>query len=222
MNPGFFQRLDEKMDALDRAGILSAIVPLRENDSTATNRIVVLPEDQAVLLLRYQVARWGANNVVWFLACEGNALGGNVARWKRIGRAVFGDHPHAPVFLFPGETDWVLNEFRGETWVDVFGYQSGQAINDDTLKWSVAGPLVNEWRQEPFRPLINVATPYENELSNQSQERTGAESVRRALYWSLLNAPTAGVSYGAYGVRNWREETEPKDKSSKKQTSGLE
>jgi hypothetical protein len=28
-------------------------------------------------------------------------------------------------------------------------------------------------------------------------------STRRAIYWSLLNAPTAGVSYGAHGVWSW-------------------
>ncbi|MBI3853617.1 MAG: DUF4038 domain-containing protein [Verrucomicrobia bacterium] len=216
LNPGFFQKLDEKLDGLDRAGILSAIVPFRENDPSTTNKLSSLPEAQVVLLLRYQVARWGANNVVWLLTCEGNTLGGNVARWKRIGRAVFGERAHAPVLLFPGETDWVLDEFRGETWVDLFGYQSGQGINDDTLKWAVAGPLVNEWRKKPFRPLINVAPPYENEWPTPPAERTSAESVRRALYWSLLIAPTAGVSYGAYGVQGWTEDTKPKDKSSKR------
>ena len=216
VNPGFFQRLDDKLAALDRAGILSAIVPLWERDSSPTNQLQALPENQAVLLLRYQVARWGANNVAWLLACEGNALGGNVARWKRIGRAIFGDKPHAPVLLYPGETDWVLNEFRAEPWVDIFGYQSAQEINDDTLKWSVAGPLLNEWQREPFRPLINVATPYENELPTPSSERTSAESVRRALYWSLLNAPTTGVSYGAHSVRDWSDDTDAKTKSSTK------
>jgi hypothetical protein len=33
--------------------------------------------------------------------------------------------------------------------------------------------------------------------------------VRRASYWSLLNAPTAGLTYGAHGVWSW--EVEPKE-----------
>src|SRR6185436_324633 len=27
--------------------------------------------------------------------------------------------------------------------------------------------------------------------------------TRRAIYWSLLNTPTAGVTYGAHGVWSW-------------------
>ena len=215
VNPDFFQRLDEKTDALNRVGILSAIVPLWEIDSSGTNTVEALPEDQAILLLRYQVARWGANNIVWMLTCEGDAVGKNVDRWKRVGRTVFGEGPHAPVLLYPGETHWVLDALRPETWIDLLGYQSGQDVSEDTLKWMVAGPFQNDWKKEPFRPFINVAPPYENEPSIHSKEQTGPESVRRALYWSLLNMPTTGVSYGSYGVRNWSEETEPKNKSSK-------
>jgi hypothetical protein len=33
--------------------------------------------------------------------------------------------------------------------------------------------------------------------------------VRRAAYWSLLNAPTAGVSYGGHGVWGWDDGTMP-------------
>ena len=33
--------------------------------------------------------------------------------------------------------------------------------------------------------------------------------MRRALYWSLLNAPTAGVTYGGHGVWGWDDGSGP-------------
>lgn len=198
INPKFFQKLDARVEALNRAGILNAIVPLRDMvDEEA------LPEEQAILLLRYMVARWDANDVAWVVTCEGDNLGRNASRWKRIGRAVFGTGRHAPVILNAGETYWVLDEFRAERWVDAFGYQSGQLVNDDTLLWLLAGPVSRDWMKPPVRPFINLATAHENERPPQAQERADPLTVRRAVYWSLLNAPTAGVNYGGHGVCNW-------------------
>ena len=33
--------------------------------------------------------------------------------------------------------------------------------------------------------------------------------MRRTIYWSLLNAPTAGVAYGGHGVWGWDDGTKP-------------
>jgi hypothetical protein len=209
INPDYFKQLDARVEIMNHAGLLSAIVPLREIPSSPQTRIESLPEDQVILLLRYMVARWGANDVAWILTCQGDNLGRNVDRWKRIGRAVFGDRPHAPVIIDPGETYWVVDEFRSEPWVDLLGYQSGQEVSEDALLWMVAGPISRDWRKEPFRPFINLAVPYENEQMAQSQRRTNPLEVRRAVYWSLLNTPSAGVSYGAYGVWNWMADIGP-------------
>ena len=90
--------------------------------------------------------------VAWLLAFEGDSAGKNVGRWKRIGQAVFGSRAHAPVVLFPGETQWLLDEFRDQKWVDVFGYQSVTDVTDDALKWTFTGPFAAEWKKEPTRP----------------------------------------------------------------------
>ncbi len=111
INPDFFQRLDAKVNTLSQAGILSAIAPLLELQSQM-HAATPLPDDQAELLVRYVVARWGAEPVVWLLAFEGDASGKNVGRWKSIGQSVFGSRAHAPVILYPGETQWLLDEFR--------------------------------------------------------------------------------------------------------------
>ena len=95
INPDFFKRLDAKLERLSQGGLLSAIVPLSEMEAEAS--AVALSDDQAVLLVRYVVARWGAEPVAWLLAVEGDSKAKNIERWKKIGRAVFAGRQHAPV-----------------------------------------------------------------------------------------------------------------------------
>ncbi|MBI2948272.1 MAG: DUF4038 domain-containing protein, partial [Verrucomicrobia bacterium] len=135
--------------------------------------------------------------------------GPRAERWKRIGRALFGEEPHAPVVLHPGGMHWVWNEFRDEKWLDIHGYQSGHGDDDRTLRWIFEGPPATDWKKEPARPFINLEPPYENHVAYQSQTRIAPLTVRRAIYWSLLNAPTAGVSYGGHGVWGWDDGTKP-------------
>jgi hypothetical protein len=201
LNPDFFKRLDPKVDALGRAGLLSALAPLWEIGATGADE--ALPEDQAVLLLRYVVARWGANPVAWVVAFEGDSIGKKVDRWKRIGRAVFAERRHAPVILLPGETNWLLDEFRNEEWADAFGYTVPQNTDENSLQWLLSGPLAMEWRKAAVRPVINLAPPAEDGVAGKPGTRFGADDVRRLMWWSLLlNAP-AGVAYSANGTMKW-------------------
>jgi hypothetical protein len=213
INPAFFQRLDRKIDAINRAGLLSVPVMLwaaiwsSRPDINAMNPGTTLPESQAILLARYMLARWGAHHVLWFLPGDGSYVGEKAERWKNIGRAVFGDAPHAPVSLHPNGMSWNMNEFQHEMWLDIIGYQSGHGDSDDTLRWIVYGPPATDWTREPARPVINLEPPYENHIAYQSRGRLDAAHVRKAMYWSLLVAPTAGVSYGGHGVWGWDDGT---------------
>ena len=123
-------------------------------------------------------------------------------RWKRIGREVFAAGTHAPVILFPGETPWLLDEFRDQAWVDVFGSQTVADLTDDALKYTFAGPFPKEWTKAPPRPLI-AFLPTENGVAPQSKRRFSADDVRKAAYWSLLLSPRVGVSYSGFGVTAW-------------------
>jgi Protein of unknown function (DUF4038)/Domain of unknown function (DUF5060)/Putative collagen-binding domain of a collagenase len=195
VNPEYFQRLDQKVDLMNRAGLLSVIAPLSQTGGS-TNE---LPEDQAALLVRYMVARWGAYDVAWLLM--GDESHGE--RWLKIGREVFGDIKHGPVVMFPGVLASSFDAFRNEDWVDAFGFGIGQNMNNDSIKWLVAGPPGHEWRNEPARPFVNVLPPMENGLAGQSHERITANDVRRIAWWSVLLTPPAGVSYGAQDVAAW-------------------
>lgn len=212
VNPAFFQRLDAKMTALNRAGLLSAPVMLWAiggGSNPAVNPGFSLPEDQAIRLAQYMVARWQGHDVLWILPGDGDYRGDKAEKWKRIGRAVFADGPHAPVVLHPGGMHWVLREFQHEPWVDIHGYQSGHGDDEKTLRWMTEGPPSKDWKLEPTRPFINLEPPYENHLAYQSRKPISPLVVRRAVYWSLLNAPTAGVTYGGHGVWGWDDGTAP-------------
>jgi Protein of unknown function (DUF4038)/Domain of unknown function (DUF5060)/Putative collagen-binding domain of a collagenase len=214
VNPAFYGRLDARLDALNQVGLLGAPVLLWAAEWSApavnaTNPGFTLPEDQAIMLTRYMVARWGAHQVVWILNGDGDYRGPKAERWRRIGRAVFGGHAHAPVVLHPNGMNIPTDEFRDETWLDIVGYQSGHGDDGSTLRWLCEGPPAQDWKLDPPRPFINLEPPYENHLGYQSRRPHSPFSVRRALYWSLLVAPTAGVTYGGHGVWGWDDGSGP-------------
>ena len=201
INPKFYQRLDERVDAVTAHGLLAAIVltwGLRPVDSGN-----YLPEKEVVRLVRYLEARYGANHVVWILTGDADYVGAKGARWRRIGRAAFGGRPHAPVTSHPGGMIWPWDAFREEKWLDFLIYQSGHGDDANTLRWLNSGPATEDWHEPPARPIINLEPPYEGHLGYQSRLPHTAYVTRRAIYWSLLATPTAGVTYGAHGVWSW-------------------
>ena len=212
INPAFFQRLDAKMEALNRAGLLSAPVMLWAvggGSNPAINPGISLPDDQLIRLARYMVARWQGHDVLWMLGGDGDYRGEKAEKWKRVGRAVFGQDPHAPVVMHPGGMHWIHREFQHEPWVDIHGYQSGHGDDEKTLRWMTEGPPAQDWKLAPTKPFINLEPPYENHIAYQSKTPIPPLTVRRAVYWSLLNAPTAGVTYGGHGVWGWDDGTQP-------------
>jgi hypothetical protein len=203
INPQFFQRMDERMEAINAHGLLAVPVLLwaiRGDENPGWS----LPEDQAIRLASYMVARYGAHHVVWILPGDGTYTGEVAERWKRIGRAVFGGKEHAPVTLHPGGMQWPYEAFKDEAWLDLLGYQSGHGDDDRTLQWIHSGPPSEEWKKPPARPFINLEPPYEDHISYQSKQRHTAYNIRRATYWSLLNAPPAGLTYGGHGIWSWQ------------------
>jgi hypothetical protein len=204
INPAYFQRLDRKLDAINAHGLLAVPVLLWANKKTDPGNY--LPEEDLVRLARYQVARYAAHHVVWVLAGDNPYRGADSARWKRVGRAVFGDSPHAPVTTHPTGMNWPWEGWRAETWLDVLGYQSGHGDDRDTLRWLHSGPPHRNWGNKPVRPVVNLEPPYEDHLAYHSRKPHPALHVRRAVYWSLLSAPPAGVTYGAHGLWSWQTE----------------
>ena len=208
INPAFFKRMDERVDALNAKGLLAVPVLLwaiKGNENPGW----YLPEDQIILLEKYLVARYGAHHVVWIPAGDSTYKEANGEKWRRICRAVFDGTNHAPIVMHPQGMQSYFENYKNEKWADIIGYQSGHGDNDNTLKWIHSGPISTEAKQLPTKPFINLEPPYEDHIAYQSKQRLTDFSVRRASYWSLLSAPTAGLTYGAHGVWSW--ETEPKE-----------
>jgi hypothetical protein len=208
VNPAFFQRMDRKIQRMNDHNLLAVPVLLWTAGWSADPRSepspgLVLPEDQCIVLARYMVARWGFHAVVWILPGDGDYHAEKAERWKRIGRGVFGGRSHAPVSLHPRGTEWNIPEFLDEEWLDIIGYQSGHAGDVDSFHWLTAGPPAQDWHKTPIRPFINLEPPYEDIVSYGSRQLFTEHAIRRALYWSVLVSPTAGVTYGAHGVWGW-------------------
>ncbi len=201
LNPAFFQHLDQKIDKINEYGLVAAPVllwALPKGEGRSLSPGYALPQEEAIKLARYMVARYGAHHVAWMLGGDGLYVSLFEQRWKNIGRAVFGeDHPGI-VVQHPMGRSWIGEAYADEDWLDVVGYQSSHGIESDTVNWINKGPMKKKWDKLPARPLINLEPCYEEIFF-----RNTATHVRNASYWSLFATPVAGITYGANGIWPW-------------------
>jgi hypothetical protein len=208
INPAVFQRLDAKLETLSREGILSAIIPF--SDEPFAVGVRSLPEDQAALVVKYMMARWGTEPVAWVVDLQSGASENQIELWKRIGSAAFTNSFHAPVIVFSSESSGVAGRFRDQPWVDAFGVD---APPDSSLEGNNISKLASA--QEGFdnnaQPII-LLTPRENGIQ-ESHKRFNPDDVRHAVYEKLLMTPPAGVTYAAQGVIDWNTSADPKNRA---------
>lgn len=206
INPEFFRHLDKKIDRVNDYGLVAAPVILWALQTGAGRELspgYYLPEDQAILLAKYIVARYGANHVIWFLGGDGIYTGIYEQRWKTIGRAVFDGTHQGIVAQHPCGRSWIGEIYRDEEWLDIVGYQSSHSNDKGTVEWITKGPMHNKWASLPARPIINLEPNYE-----QIKTTITDRDVRNAVFWSLFTAPVSGVTYGANGIWPWLREGE--------------
>ena len=115
VNATAFQRMDERLAAINAAGLVAAPVMLWT--LTANDPGQALSEESAVRLCRYMEARWGAHHVAWLLGGDGRYVDAAVERWRRID-ARFRGHHDRPVTMHPCGTSWVAEQFGAEEWFD--------------------------------------------------------------------------------------------------------
>ena len=201
MNPRFYQRLDERIDAVNSHGLLAAIVltwGLRSQDSGNA-----LPEGEVVRLIRYLESRYGANHVVWIMTGDNAYEGASGERWKRIGRAAFGgERPHAPVTTHPIGMNWPWESFRNEKWLDFIIYQSGHGDDANSLRWIHSGPPSKHWRDSPPRPLSIWSHPMKDtsDINHGSLIATMRHAARSIGVFSMRlrrGSPMGRMAFGA-------------------------
>jgi hypothetical protein len=211
LNEAFYKRLDARMTAINDAGLLAVPVLCWAHKKGDAGK--ELTDEQITDLCKLQVERYKKAHVLWILACD-NMYTTDTAKWKKIGRAVFGDTNETPITTHPTGENFPWKDWEEEKWLTVLGYQSGHGDSEKTIKWLTAGPIVEYGKQKEFtRPCINLEPPYEGHNGYSTKKPHSELSVRRCVYWSLLNAPVAGVTYGGHGVWSWHTKAgeEPTD-----------
>ena len=215
IEPAFFHRLDQRIDAINAHGMVAAPVLAWaagwNPDSAHFNAGNSLNDEQLILLVRYLISRYGAHDAVWILAGDGLYTGEEAERWRRVGRAALADSTRLAT-MHPGGKLWVAAEFRDESWFAFNSYQSGHWNDDDNFRWINEGPPSQDWQTAPVCPHINQEPCYEGHRPMAPGAAPGLlmddHDIRRACYWSLLTAPAAGVTYGAHGVWSWESRPE--------------
>jgi len=206
INPDFFRLIDKKIDRVNELGLVAAPVilwALQNGGGRELSPGYYLPDDQAILLAKYIVARYGGNHVIWILGGDGIYTGTYEQRWKTIGRAVFDGKFQGLVAQHPSGRSWIGEIYKDEQWLDIIGYQSSHSNEASTVNWITKGPATKTWSSLPARPLINLEPNYE-EIRFKITDR----DVRNASYWSLFATPIAGITYGANGIWPWLREGE--------------
>jgi len=206
INPSFFTLIDKKIDEVNDHGLVAAPVilwALQNGSGRELSPGYYLPDDQAILLARYIVARYSGNHVIWILGGDGIYTGTYEQRWKTIGRAVFDGQFQGLVAQHPCGRSWIGEVYKDETWLNIIGYQSSHSNEAGTVNWITKGPMSQTWSHLPARPLINLEPNYE-EIHFRITDR----DVRNACYWSLFATPIAGITYGANGIWPWLREGE--------------
>ena len=206
VNPEFFQHLDKKVDKINEYGMVAAPVLLWALPFGTGRHLspgYYLPHEEAILLAKYIVARYGGNQVVWFLGGDGRYVDEYEQKWKNIGRSVFGEEHPGLVAQHPHGRSWIGDVYVKEDWLDIIGYQSSHSSEAPTVDWINKGPMAEEWSKMPPRPIMNLEPIYE-----EIRKNTTARDVRNASYWSLFATPISGITYGANGIWPWLRDGE--------------
>ncbi len=207
LNVDFFRRLDRKTDMVNAVGLVAAPVLLWALPAPQGRELspgYYLPDQEAIKLARYMVARYGGNHVIWTLGGDGKYTDEFEQRWRTIGRGVFGDEHPGIVTTHPQGSSWVGRIYASEDWLDLIGYQSGHNKGEKVVNWINKGPMAQEWDKLPPRPIINMEPSYEQINDGSITDK----DVRNASYWSLFATPVAGITYGASGIWPWLKEGE--------------
>lgn len=178
-NPAFFQRLDQKIEALNQAGMLSAVVLSRDTFGLEQN------PDAALKAVRYAAARWQSYDVAWVLNLD-NAPPKDAALLLTQFAGILNAR-RQPILLNIGP-DWQSADLSTADWV------SAVSTHD------ISGSSLPEKRSQSL-PIIFSASALENAASPGA--RVTADALRSTIWQGLLRLPASGITYGAASVDRW-------------------
>lgn len=87
--------------------------------------------------------------------------------------------------------------------VDFYMFQSGHNADNQDMAWKLPLEFAAKY---PRKPMVNGEPCYEHMgYSHRRYGRYEASDIRYAAWTSLLSGAYAGITYGAYGIWNWRD-----------------
>ncbi len=90
--------------------------------------------------------------------------------------------------------------------IDFYMYQSGHNRDEQRKAYELAEVFLTQY---PKKPVVNAEPCYEQMgYSRQLYGRFNQEDIRKAAWTSILAGASAGITYGAHGIWNWKKESE--------------
>ncbi|MGF1449203.1 MAG: DUF4038 domain-containing protein [Opitutales bacterium] len=203
VNDAAWAKMEEWLQRLRSHGFTP--VPVIFWDNNPDDPFFRRREDTCIAVGQRMLERWSRFDPIWLLAGDGDYRSSyQEARWKRIGQGIFGGFPEAIATLHPCGTTWAGDAFSDQPWYQAIGYQSGHGHSLNDLYWHTMGPHTWRWR-DLQKPFINLEPNYELATAFHEDFPYEARHVRRALWWSLLSTPIAGITYGNEPTWVWNE-----------------
>ena len=198
-----FTKMREWIDLISDRGMVPAPVMIWDNNPDEP--FFSWSVETCVEVGRRMIEEWSEFEPVWILAGDGDyRKPSQIDRWKAIGRGVFADRDDCLATMHPCGLTWVGDIFADEPWYSFVGIQSGHGSVDYDLDFLVSGPYTHRWH-DINKPFINLEPNYEFAKSYRQNVALGDYHVRRAAYWSLFTAPTAGLTYGNNNIWVWAQ-----------------
>ena len=209
INPDYFRVLDEKIDYLNRMGMVPFIEASRRDAGQAWKRFHDWPESYA-RYVQYVFARYQAN-VAILSPIHYDYYGQTIAAEDynepiRLGLERYGRPPFGTLLSANPNPSTYVN-FGPDSWVDL--HQSGN-VREHYTYWYLTEMFEAEKKPaingEPYYAgLHQLGTPYPLRVEPDSE--ADGYYVRSGLYGSFLSGGLAGFIYGAEGI--WQADIEP-------------
>ncbi len=214
IQPDYFRHAQEMCQAAVDRGFTLALVVMWCNyvPDTWASKIYggnIIPEERVEPVVRTICESFNQFEPVYIVSGDTEFDSeASIDRYRLVTDLVEQYAPHSlKAYHIKGRYDGLPQEF-GER-ADLYFYQSGHNAAAQAMCHTLAEHFAG---RNPRHPVINSEPCYEQMgYSHKAYGRFRRPEVRSALWNSLLAGASAGITYGAHGVWNWRKPGMPKN-----------
>lgn len=208
MNETYFDRIVNMLGLMQDVGMVPVLVLLWSNyvqgtwssDMGLGGGAMALA--QAKTYARYVVEKFAPFTPTYFVS--GDTDFSDVSSpYYQMGLEVVKElSPQSLTALHITPTTTLPDSFIESPLLDFYVYQSGHHPDNQALAYRLA----KEFYDKPItRPVVNSEPNYEQMGVQYHYGRWQRQDVRRIMWQSVLSGSTAGMTYGAHGIWNWRD-----------------